>query len=225
MKRRVVVGTMLVAGLALLAGGVVAGTKPAPDLGGRWRLERQDVTVRPPLMEGPGGDGPGGGGGFGGGPPGGGGGGFGGGPPGGGGRGGFGGGPPGGGGGGRGGPGGRPGGADDPGEMLPPATLPEEMVVSQSAEWVSFATPRGDVDQRIALGRETGFGTGASPVLAGKWKGRKLVANGDRDGVTVRQTITLAQKGAVMIVRTRIKSSGDRPGFDVKRTYRRGDAR
>jgi hypothetical protein len=225
MIRRVVLGTVLVAMLALVAGSAVAGAKRTPDLAGRWHLESQDVTVRPPLMDGPSGDGPpGGGGGFGGGPPGGGGG-FGGGPPGGGG--GFGGGPPGGGGGGRGKRGGPPGGgpgAGVPGEMAPPATLPDDIVVTQSADWVSFATPQGDVDQRIALGR-SGPDAGASPVLAGRWKGKKLVASGDREGMSVRQTITLAQKGAVMIVRTKIESSGDRPGFDVKRSYRRGETR
>jgi hypothetical protein len=238
MKRRVAVGTMVIAGVVLLAAGALAGsarTARRPDLGGHWRLDHQKVSVRtsdsgsgggpPGGSGGAGGGPPGGGGGFGGGPPGGGGG-FGGGPPGGGG--GAGGGPPGdngssGGGKGRSGSGGPPGagGEGGPGGMAPPSTLPDRLQVSMAEDGVTFTDPSGAVRERITLGdgprdRATGV-----QVLSGTWKGQKLEASGNDGDRTIRQTLTLKKKGTLLVVRTRVQSSGNGPGFDTRRYYQR----
>ena len=237
MIRRVVVGLAVVA--SMIGAGPVGparaeDVKQPPDLTGQWRLDpkRSDTMQRPSGdsesrgggrgMRGPGGMGGGGMGGRGGM---GGGGGMGG-------RGGMGGGDmggPGGMGGGRGGRGARPSGdAEGPGGATAgtrPVRLPDLMHVTQTASVVSFEDSSGTVLQEITtLGgaKDTLSHAPKAQVLTGEWKSDKLqVQRPGRGEMKMTETLTLEDKGDLLVIRTKIESSGDLPAREFKRAYRR----
>jgi len=235
MIRRVVTGLALIA--SMMGPGAVGSAraedaKAPPDLNGQWRLDpkRSDTMQRP--GEGSGGRGPRGArGGWGGGGPGGG---FGGG-----GRGGFGGGRGGFGGGGRGGEGdmgrgpggesGRPEGAPSEGgearEGRRPVRLPDLIHVTQTATIVSFEDSTGAVLQEVTTlggGKDTLAHAPQAQVLTGEWKDDKLQVQRPGSGrMKMTETITLEDKGTLLVIRTKIESSGDMPAREFKRAYRR----
>jgi hypothetical protein len=206
MIRRMVTGLVLIASVA-----VADDTQRALDLTGAWELEpkRSDSMQRPeggPMGRGPR-DGMGGPGRMGG--PGG---------VGGGGRrpGGFGGDAD------RGPRGGGPGG---PGGAARPVRLPDRMHVTMTATLVSFEDSNGTVLQEITtLGaaKDTLAHAPRALVLSGQWNGEKLVVQraGPRGG-KVMETVTLEDEGDLLVIRTKIESSGDVPAREFKRAYRR----
>jgi hypothetical protein len=236
MIRRAVVGLIVLASIATSAAWVPStaeGATKRPELAGRWRLDRELTSSMQSMRGGPegqeSGGGPPGGGPPGGGPPGGGGG-FGG-PPSGGGGGGGRGGPP-GGGFGRGGSGGPPDGAagapargerNRGGPSSSP--LPDLLRVTQTEQFLCFADSAGAVKQEIVLPtRESGSlpHTAGARVFQGKWKGKKLEARfTERGGMKLTQTMTLAEQGEVLVVRSKTASSGDMPSRVDKVYYRR----
>jgi hypothetical protein len=203
-----------------------------PDLTGYWRLDpKRSDTMRPdnggPERHGPrggmeGGMGRGGGGG----------GGFGGGFGGHGGRGGYGGrggggmgggmgrGPGGPEGAGQGGPGGPGGGAEPR-----PARLPELIHMTQTESVVSIEDSTGTVLQEITtLGGapDTLAHAPNAQVSSGQWKGSQLVVErANPRGGKITQTVSLEDKGKLLVIRTKIEGSGDMPGREFKRAYAR----
>jgi hypothetical protein len=227
MIRRVVFGIGLitsvtlagVAGAAETAGAADAaqvakttGAQQAPDLTGTWRFDpkRSDTMTRPD--GGPAGRGPGGG--MGG--PGrmGGAGGMGDGGRGPGGRGGDGGGGP---------RGGGPGGRDG---APRPARLPDLMHVTMTATLVSFEDSTGKVLREVttlagAAADQEAHAPGAQ-VMSGERKGGKLVVQRPGWGEwKATETITLEEKGALLVIRTATPAFVGRPAREQKRVYRR----
>jgi hypothetical protein len=241
MIRRMVLGIGLVASVAL-AGAVgaagtanavggtdaaqlakTAGAQPAPDLTGTWRLDpkRSDSMLQPEGgamgrgarggMEGGGMGGPGGMGGRGMGGPGG----------------------MGGGRGGRGAPpsgdaerGPRDGGSGAGDGAARPVRLPDLMHVTMTATLVSFEDSTGKVLREVttlagAAEDKEAHAPGAQ-VLSGEWKSDKLeVQRPGRGEVKMTETITLEEKGTLLVIRTAMPAFGDRPAREHKRVYRR----
>ena len=225
MFRRVVVGLAVVA--SMIGTGPVGSVcaedaKQPPDLTGQWRLDpkRSDTMQRPSgdSESRGGGRGMRGSGGMGGGGMGG--------------RGGMGGGDMGGPGGmrgGRGGRGARPSGdAEGQGGATAgtrPVRLPDLMHVTQTASVVSFEDSSGTVLQEITtLGgaKDTLSHAPKAQVLTGAWMSDKLqVQRPGRGNMKVTETISLEDKGDLLVIRTKIESSGDLPAREFKRAYRR----
>jgi len=196
-----------------------ASAKQMPDLTGTWKFEpnRSDSMERPeggPMGRGPRGGmgGPermGGAGGMGG-------------------MGGMG-----GGGRGSGGPGGdaergpRGGGPGGPGGAARPARLPDLMHVTMTATLVSFEDSTGKVLQEattLAGAADQQAHTPGAQVLGGEWKSNKLeVQRPGRGGSKMTETITLEEAGTLLVIRTAMPASGDRPARERKRVYRRVD--
>jgi hypothetical protein len=190
-----------VAALALLpAGMAAAGDKDQkPDMTGEWRLDAQhsDMPQRPP-------GGGGGGGGYGGG---------------------------GWGGGGHhhegGGGGGRPPGGEasaSGGPSARPVRLPDLMHVTMTPELVSFEDSTGTVLQEVATvsaAADTFVHAPGAMHIPGEWKGDKLVIEREGPRGKVTETISLEDKGATLVLKTRMESSGDMPAREFKRVYRK----
>jgi len=195
--------------LVLMAAGplsiqtAVAGDKEQkPDLTGEWRLDaqRSDMPQRPP---GGGGGGYGGRGGYGGG--------------GGGGWGGH----EGGGGGGHG-PGAEAGASGGPSGR--PMRLPDFMHVTMTPALVSFEDSTGAVVREVATvsaAADTFAHAPGALHVAGEWKGDKLVIEREGPRGKVTETLSLEDKGATLVLKTRMESNGDMPSREFKRVYRK----
>jgi hypothetical protein len=214
MIRRALVGLVVLASIVTSnswAPTSAEGATKRPDLAGRWRLDRELTNSMRSLGGEREGQGPGGGGGGGrGGPPGGG---FGGGGPGG---------PP-------DGAGGAPSqGGRKSGAGPSPSALPDLVRVAQTEQVLSFADSAGTVRQEIALPtREPGAVAHAvgARVFKGKWKGKKLEAQfTEPGGMKLTQTMTLAERGEVLVVTSKMGSSGGMPPREDRIYYRRARA-
>ena len=227
MIRRMVIGLAVVAsmvGTGPVGPARAKDTAQPPDLTGLWRLDagRSDTMQHP--RGGPGGvDGPrgmvaprgrGGHGGMGGH----------------GGRGGAGGARgPGGMGGGRGGRGAPP--SDDAGGPVGaragsrPVRLPDLIHVTHTESVVSIEDSTGTVLQEITtLGgaKDTLAHAPRAQVLAGGWQGEKLVVQRTGPGGgKATTTVAFEEKGDLLVIRTKLESSGDLPVREFKRAYRR----
>jgi hypothetical protein len=103
--------------------------------------------------------------------------------------------------------------------------LPDLMHVTQTASVVSFEDSSGAVLQEITtLGGAKDMLSHApkAQVLTGEWKSDMLqVQRPGRGEMKVTETISLEDKGALLVIRTKIESSGDLPAREFKRAYRR----
>jgi len=99
------------------------------------------------------------------------------------------------------------------------------MSVTQTEQVLCFADSAGTVKQEIALpSREPGslVHAAGARVFQGRWKGKKLEAwFTEHGGTKLRQTLTLAERGEVLVVRSKVGSSGDRPAREDRTYYRR----
>jgi len=106
-----------------------------------------------------------------------------------------------------------------------PARLPDLMHVTQTASVVSFEDSNGTVLREITtLGgaKDTLSHAPKAQVLAGEWKGDQLeVQRSGRGGMKMSETVTLEEKGELLVIHTKIEGSGDRPAREFKRAYRR----
>jgi hypothetical protein len=125
--------------------------------------------------------------------------------------------------------GGEPGaGGEEQGQGQAPARpvrLPDLMHVTQTASVVSFEDSSGTVLQEITtLGaaEDTLMHSPGAQVVSGAWKGEKLVIERTgRRGMKVTETITLEDKGGLLVIRTKMESTGNMPAREMKRVYRR----
>jgi hypothetical protein len=99
------------------------------------------------------------------------------------------------------------------------------MHVTQTASVVSFEDSSGTVLQEITtLGgaKDTLSHAPKAQVLTGEWKSDKLqVQRPGRGEMKMTETISLEDKGDLLVIRTKIESSGDLPAREFKRAYRR----
>jgi hypothetical protein len=106
-----------------------------------------------------------------------------------------------------------------------PVRLPDLMHVTQTANLVSFEDSSGAVLQEITtLGgaKDTLFHAPRAQVLTGEWKSDKLQVQRPGPGkMKMTEIITLEDKGDLLVIRTKIESSGDLPAREFKRAYRR----
>jgi hypothetical protein len=209
MMRRTMFGTVLVV-MALGVGALATSraAKQPPDFHGRWRFDpsKSDAPNRPEGMGGPGGA-RGSGGGWRGGSRGGGG-------MGSGGRGGM-------GGGGRGGEG-RPEGSGEGGGMRR-MRLPDFFSIQQEAQSIRIADSTGIVMEEIVTGSAAKDAkTGDAAREIGHWSGDRLtVERQSPRGGTISETLSLADDGRTLIIRTTMGATGDRPAREFKRVYLR----
>jgi hypothetical protein len=102
------------------------------------------------------------------------------------------------------------------------------MRVTQSEQVLCFVDSAGAVRQEIALPtREPGAVSHAAGarVLQGRWKGKKLEASfTERGGMKLTQTMTLAERGEVLVVRSKLGAAGDMPAREDRIYYRRARA-
>ena len=207
--RRWMVGLALVAGVAMtIFAGSARAADARPDLTGMWRFDPKHSDTP---MFGPGGRG---------------------GERGGWGRGGMGGGM---GGGGwvpprEGGP--REAGGGEPHERPPggdvsrrPVRYPDLMHVTQTASIVSFEDSSGVVLQEITtIGAvpDTMVHAPGAQVVSGEWKGDRLqVSREGQRGGRITSTYRLEDKGARLVIETKMEGSGDLPSRQFKRVYER----
>ena len=197
MSHRKGIGLLAVA--AMLGLGVAAHAEDKskqPDLTGEWRLDAQhsDMPQRPPG---------GGGGGWGGG---------------------------GWGGGGHhheGGGEGRPPGPEANASGGPsgrPPRLPDLMHVTMTPTLVSFEDSSGAVLQEVATvsaAADTFARAPGAMHMAGEWKGDKLVIEREGPRGKVTETISIEDKGATLVLKTKMAASGDMPAREFKRVYRK----
>jgi len=120
--------------------------------------------------------------------------------------------------------GGGPGGPDG---AARPARLPDLMHVTMTATLVSFEDSTGKVLQEITTlagaADQQAHAPGAQ-VLSGEWKSGKLeIQRPGRGEMKMTETITLEEKGALLVIRTSMPAFGDRPARERKRVYRRVD--
>lgn len=198
MNRRKGIGWLVIAAVLGLSVTAHAEDKNKPDLTGEWRLDAQhsDLPQRPP------GGGGGGHGGWGGG-----GGGY--------------------GGGGHHHEGGGYGGGEasaSGGPAARPPRLPDLMHVTMTPTLVSFEDSTGVVLQEIATvsaAADTFVHAPGAMHIAGEWKGDKLVIEREGPRGKITETISLDDKGATLVLKTRMESSGDMPSREFKRVYRK----
>ena len=111
------------------------------------------------------------------------------------------------------------------GAGMRPARLPDLMHVTQTGTVVSFEDSSGAVVQEIttlAGAEDTLAHAPKAQVLSGQWTGDSLVVErlGPRGGKRT-EIISLEDKGSLLVIRTKIESSGDLPAREFKRAYRR----
>jgi hypothetical protein len=101
------------------------------------------------------------------------------------------------------------------------------MHVTMTGTLVSFEDSSGKVLQEIttlagAADRQA-HAPGAQ-VLSGEWKGDQLeIQRPGRGEMKLTETITLEEKGTLLVIRTAMPAFGDRPARERKRVYRRAD--
>jgi hypothetical protein len=102
------------------------------------------------------------------------------------------------------------------------------MHVTMTPTLVSFEDSTGKVLQEVttvagAAGDKQVHAPGAQ-VLGGEWKGDQLeMQRPGRGEMKVTETITLEEKGTLLVIRTTMPAFGDRPARERKRVYRRVD--
>jgi hypothetical protein len=103
--------------------------------------------------------------------------------------------------------------------------LPDLMHVTQMPSIVSFEDSTGTVLQEITtLGgaKDTLAHAPRAQVLTGEWKSDTLQVQRPSPGkMKMTETLTLEDKGDLLVIRTKIESSGDLPAREFKRAYRR----
>ena len=125
------------------------------------------------------------------------------------------------------GPGGAEGGGGQGGAAAGPrfVRLPDFMHVTETATLVSIEDSSGTVVQEIAtLGGEpdTLAHSPGAQVLEGEWKGQKLeVQRQGARGAKITQTITLEDKGNLLVIQTKMEAGGNMPAREFKRVYQR----
>jgi hypothetical protein len=106
-----------------------------------------------------------------------------------------------------------------------PVRLPDLMHVTQTASVVSFEDSNGTVLREITtLGgaKDTLSHAPRARVLTGEWKSGTLqVLRPGRGEMKMTDTLTLEEKGDLLVIHTKIESSGDLPAREFKRAYRR----
>jgi hypothetical protein len=108
---------------------------------------------------------------------------------------------------------------------MQPVRLPDVMHVTQTASIVSFEDSSGTVLREITtLGgaKDTLSHAPKAQVLTGEWRSGTLqVQRPGRGERKMTETITLEEKGDLLVIHTKIESSGDLPAREFKRAYRR----
>ena len=102
------------------------------------------------------------------------------------------------------------------------------MHVTQATTVVSFEDSTGAVLREIvtvSAKADTFAHAPTAEQVAGEWKGDQLVVQRPgRSGSTVTETLSLEDKGNLLLIHTTMKSEGDAPSMDFKRVYRRVDS-
>ena len=84
-----------------------------------------------------------------------------------------------------------------------------------NAWWLQEITTRGGAKYTLSHAPK-------AQVLTGEWKSDKLqVQRPGRGEMKMTETISLEDKGDLLVIRTKIESSGDLPAREFKRAYRR----
>jgi len=102
------------------------------------------------------------------------------------------------------------------------------MSVTQTEQVLCFADSAGTMRQEIVLPThesDSPAHVAGARVFRGKWKGKKLEARfTERGGMKLTQTMTLAERGEVLVVRSKAGSSDGMPSREDRVYYRRTKA-
>ena len=105
------------------------------------------------------------------------------------------------------------------------ARLPDLMHVTQATTVVSFEDSTGAVIREIvtvSAKADTFAHAPNAEQLTGIWKGDQLeVERAGRGGSKITETVSLEDKGRLLVIHTKMKPDGDAPSMEFKRVYQR----